>query len=178
MGITTKEVLKMLNEKYGLSINRTTLLKYHKMGIIDQEKKIGQGRARGVIVLWDDRTPLKCYFINLLKEKGITLRQFKKYSNLAQIKSPFELNRYTGGPLRVIAAEDFKERVDIMKFYTVTGYLAATELNLESPSKYDTKVIVDKNNLKKSRIEVTLTQETPDKKVIFTEKGVEVVSIA
>ncbi len=171
MGITTKEVLKILKEKYRLSINRTTLLKYHKMGIIDQEEKIGLGRAKGVIVTWNDKTALKCYFINLLKEKGITLDQFKKYSNLAQIKNPFELHRYEGGPFRAIAAEDFTERVDIMKFYTIMGYLAAIELNVQSPSKYDTKVLMNEENLEKSKIEVILTEDVPDKKVVFTETG-------
>ena len=178
MGATTKEVLKILKEKYGLSIDRTTILKYHKMGIIDQEKKIGQGRAKGVIVIWNDKTPLKCYFINLLKEKGITLNQFKKYNNLTRIKNPFELHRYTGGPLRVIASEDFNERVDIMKFYTVIGYLAAVQLNVESPSKYDAKVLMDKENPKKSKIEVILPENAPGKKVVFTEAGVVVENIA
>jgi hypothetical protein len=171
MGTTTKEVLKILKEKYGLIINRTTLLKYHKMGIIDQEEKRGLGRAKGVIVIWNDKTALKCYLINLLKEKGITLNQFKKYNNLAQIKNPSELHKYIGGPLRAIAAENFSERVDIMKFYTVIGYLAAVELNVGSPSKYNTEVLMDKENLKNSKIEVILPENAPGKKVVFTETG-------
>jgi len=171
MGKTTKEVLEILKKEYGLNINRTTILKYHKMGIINQEEKKGLGRAKGVIVIWNDKTALKCYFINLLKEKGITLDQFKKYSDLAQIKNPFELHRYEGGPFRALAAEDFTERVDIMKFYTIMGYLAAVELNVQSPSKYDTKVLIDEENLEKSKIEVILTEDASDKKVVFTETG-------
>ena len=176
MGITSKNVLDILSQKYGLSLDRTTLIKYRKMGIIDQEKKIGQGRAKGVIVLWNDNTPIKCYFINLLKEKGITLNQLKKYSDLAQIKSPYELHNYTGGPLRAITAETFKERVDIMKFYTVMGYLAAAELKVESPSNYDTKILIDKDNLNQSKIEVILVKEAPDKIVVFSKSGTNVVN--
>ena len=179
LGITTKEVIEILEKKHGLKTARTTLLKYQKIGLLNQVEKIGRGKAKGVYSTWDDETPIKFYFINHLKNKGITLHEFKKYQDIAQIKKPQELKKYKFGPASILAySDDFETRVDIMKFFTVLANLAAVKLKVENPSNYDPKVIIDENDLNNSRIEVTLKNEAPGKKVIFTKDGTKVESIA
>jgi len=175
LSISTKDLIERLKEKHGLSIGRTTILKYHKMGLLDLKEKIGMGRAKGVVSFWKNSTILKAFFINLLKDKGIKLAEFKKYQDIAQIKRPKELKKYAGGPFKVMAEEDLKTRVDIMKFYTVVGYLAAVELKISKPSNYNAKIKIDEKNLNNSKIEVTLIKEAPHKKVIFSQSGTSVL---
>ena len=179
LGISTKDVIEILEKRYKLKIGRTTILKYQKMGLLNQVEKIGRGKAKGVYSIWDDETPLKFYFINHLKNKGITLNEFKKYQDIVQIKKPQELKKYRFGPASVLAyADDFGTRIDIMKFFTVLANLAAVKLKVTNPSSYDPKIILDEKNLNNSRIEVTLINEVPDKKVIFTKDGAKVESKA
>ena len=148
------------------------------MGLLNQGQKIGRGRAKGVFSWWEVGTPLKFYFINRLKNKGITLKEFKKYQDIAQIKKPQELKKYKFGPASILAyADDFETGVDIMKFFTVLANLAAVKLKVKNPSNYDPKIIINENDLDKSSIEVILVKEAPDKKVVFTKDGTKVESI-
>ena len=179
LAISTKKVIEALEKKYGIKIARTTLLKYQKMGLFKKAVKISRGKAKGVYSSWEDETPLKFYFINRLKNKGITLNEFKKYQDIVQIRKPQELKKYAGGPLILIAyADDVETRIDIKKFFTVLAHLAAVKLKVENPSQYNPKVVLDENDLDKSSIEVILVKEAPDKKVVFTKDGAKVVNIA
>lgn len=179
LGISTNDVIKILEKKYGIKIGRTTLLKYHKIGLLNQVQKIGRGRAKGVYSLWENETPLKFHLIDHLKRRGISLEEFRKFQDIAQLKKPQELKKYEAGPLSAIAyGDDEPTALDIIKFFMVIAILAAIKLKVEKPSKYDPKVIIDENDLDKSRIEIILVKEAPGKKVVFTKKGCRIVNVA
>ena len=178
LGISTKEVIEVLKKKHNLGIGRTTILKYHKMGLLDLEQKIGKGRAKGVESFWKNNTILKVLFINILKSKGIKLKEFKKYQDIVNIKEPTKLAKYASGIGGVMFEEDLAIRIDMMKFHTVVGYLAAVELKIAKPSNYDPTVIYNKENPDDSTIEVSFTKETQKKRVVFTKNGAKVLDVA
>jgi len=178
LGVSTKEVILVLKKKHGLSIGRTTILKYHKMGLLDLDQKIGKGRAKGVESFWKNNTTQKILIINLLKSKGIKLKEFKKYQDIVNIKEPNKLAAYAPGVGGVMFEEDLAIRIDMMKFYTVVGYLAALELKIPKPSNYDPTVNYNKDNPGESTIEVIFTKETPKKRIVFTKNGAKVLDVA
>jgi len=178
LGITTKDLISILEKKYEIKIGRTTLLKYHKIGLLNQVQKISRGRAMGVYSLWENDTPQKFRLIDNLKRKGVTLEQFKKYEDIAQLKNPQELRKYKFGPASAFAyGDDETTALDIIKFFMVIAGLAALKLKLEKPSKYEPKVIIE-DDPAKSRIEIVLINEAPDKKVVFTSEGTRIENIA
>ena len=178
LGVSTKEVIFALKKKHSLDFGRTTILKYHKMGLIDLDKKIGKGRAKGVESFWKNNTTLKISFINLLKTKGIKLAEFRKYQDLVNIKQPKKLSRYISGIGGVMFEEDLLLRIDMMKFFTVAAYLAAVELKIGKPSNYDPRVIYNEDNPDDSTVEVILEKEAPGKKVVFTKNGAKILDVA
>ncbi len=178
LGISTKEILERLSNNYGLNIERTTLLKYHKMGLLEQEQKIGRGKSKGVVSMWSKDTDRKFYFINKLKDKGIRLEEFKKYQDILDLKYPEILKKYRGFPLNVMVLDDADDVADVVKFFTVAATLAAVTLKIDSPSNYGSEVIIDEDDISKSKIEITLVKEVRDKKVVFSKEGVKVIEAA
>lgn len=178
LGITTQEVIKVLRERYKIQTGRTTLLKYQKMGLLNQSEKIGRGKSKGVFSYWDDETPLMLYYINIFKHVGFKLSEVKKIHDILQIKNPQELKKYVGGPLSAIAYGGDPTSIEIMKFFMITASFAAAKLRIEVPTNYDSKIIIDENNLDNSRIEITFINESPDKKVVFFKDGTRIENIA
>lgn len=173
--ISTKEVLEELKRKYKIKIARPTLLKYHKMGLINQNEKIGRGKSKGVVTTWPKNTARKFNSIFNLKDKGIKLEEFKKYQDILAIKYPELLLKYRGFPLNVMILGKSSDAADIIKFFTVAATIAAVELDIGNPSNYGSKVIIDEVDAKKSKVEITFINEANAKRVVFSKEGAKVI---
>ena len=88
--ISTTEVLDILQKKYNLKIDGSLLYKYHNMGLLQKEQKIGK-RREGVKRYWKDITPDTFYLIRLLnKQPFFRLDRVEKYFNLLNFNNPEE----------------------------------------------------------------------------------------
>ncbi len=60
--ISTKEVIKVLKEKYDMVIDRSQVFHYHKKyGFPEKIKKVSYGRSKGIETFWEDSAPYKIY---------------------------------------------------------------------------------------------------------------------
>lgn len=77
--LSTVEVLEILQKEYSIKIPRTTIFDFQRYGLLKKENKIGLGDKKGVKTYWDVRVPLKLFYINRIKEYGLTIKEIIKF---------------------------------------------------------------------------------------------------
>jgi hypothetical protein len=77
--LSTVQVVETLQKEYGIKISRTIIFDYQRFGLLEKVSKIGQGNKKGVKTFWDDRVPLKLFYINRIKEYGLTMKEIIEF---------------------------------------------------------------------------------------------------
>ncbi len=177
--ISTKEVLETLKKQFNISIDRTLLFKYEKKDLLEKGRRTSGGRGKGVKQNWNDETPLKIFYINLMLKSNITLDDIKRFQDLTEIKNLKLLQYYGLDDFRRkagMAESSETDRVEMAKFHTVVPYLAAVKANIKPPFEYVISSNFSTKDIGYYDIQVAF-QKPINKVVIFSQDSVKVTDI-